>query len=262
LVVPAVAPVGLVSIGVVPVVVVPVGVVVVVPVGDVGVVLVGVVVVGVVLVGVVVVGVVVVGVVMVGVVVVGVVLVGVVVVVVVVVVAGETVHVNVVWPAAPDVSVAVTVTVADPEAVGVPVIRPLELIDSPAGRPVAEKVGLPPPESVAASCNDTPEPTDADCEPGFVTVTVGGETAHVNDACPLLPHASVAVTVTVPVPAAVGAPVISPFEPIRSPAGRPLAVKVRASLPESFPATCKFTATPIVEDWDPGLVTVIVFGPG
>ena len=39
---------------------------------------------------------------------------------------------------APVLSFAVTVTVEVPAAVGVPVIRPVELIDRPAGRPVAE----------------------------------------------------------------------------------------------------------------------------
>ena len=53
--------------------------------------------------------------------------------------AGFTVHVNDVDPVAPVVSLAKTVTLLVPAAVGVPEIRPvLELIDRPAGRPVAE----------------------------------------------------------------------------------------------------------------------------
>ena len=49
-----------------------------------------------------------------------------------------TVQVNDVDPAAPVVSVTVTVTDDVPAVVGVPLIRPVEaLIDSPAGRPVA-----------------------------------------------------------------------------------------------------------------------------
>ena len=41
-------------------------------------------------------------------------------------------------PVAPVVSLAVTVTLEVPAVVGVPEIRPVvELIDSPAGRPVA-----------------------------------------------------------------------------------------------------------------------------
>ena len=47
------------------------------------------------------------------------------------------VQVKLAVPFAPVVSVAVTVTDEVPDAVGVPEIRPDELIDSPAGRPVA-----------------------------------------------------------------------------------------------------------------------------
>ena len=49
-----------------------------------------------------------------------------------------TVQVNEAVPSAPVVSVAVTVTLDVPAVVGVPEISPVEeLIDSPAGRPVA-----------------------------------------------------------------------------------------------------------------------------
>jgi hypothetical protein len=48
-----------------------------------------------------------------------------------------TVQVNTVEPVAPAESVAVTVTVNMPIAVGVPVMAPPELIDSPFGRRVA-----------------------------------------------------------------------------------------------------------------------------
>ena len=52
--------------------------------------------------------------------------------------AAFTVQLKVAVPAAPVVSVAVTVTLDEPAVVGVPVIRPdEELMDSPAGRPVA-----------------------------------------------------------------------------------------------------------------------------
>ena len=50
---------------------------------------------------------------------------------------GLTVQPNVVEPLAGPEE-AVTVTVEVPAVVGVPVISPEELIDSPAGRPVAE----------------------------------------------------------------------------------------------------------------------------
>ena len=49
-----------------------------------------------------------------------------------------TVQPNEAAPEAPVVSLAVTVTLDEPAVVGVPVIRPdEELIDRPAGRPVA-----------------------------------------------------------------------------------------------------------------------------
>ena len=51
---------------------------------------------------------------------------------------GLTVQLNEAEPVAPVVSLAVTVTLEVPAVVGVPEIRPVaELIDSPAGRPVA-----------------------------------------------------------------------------------------------------------------------------
>ena len=58
-------------------------------------------------------------------------------------VAELTVQVNAALPEAPVVSFAVTVTLLDPAVVGVPLIRPLELlIDRPAGNPVAEYVSV------------------------------------------------------------------------------------------------------------------------
>jgi len=48
-----------------------------------------------------------------------------------------TVQVKAADPPAPVPSVAVTVTLEVPAVVGVPEIRPLLLIDSPAGRPLA-----------------------------------------------------------------------------------------------------------------------------
>ena len=70
-------------------------------------------------------------------------------------------------------SVAVTVTVLLAAVVGVPEIRPEELIVSPAGRPVAEKVSVCPDcESVAETCKLVAVPTVPVCVPGLVTVTV------------------------------------------------------------------------------------------
>src|SRR3984957_390055 len=76
-------------------------------------------------------------------------------------------------PCAPVVSVAVTVTLEVPAVVGVPEIRPAELIDRPAGSPLAVKVSVwPDAESVAPSCRLTAVPTVPVWLPGLVTVTV------------------------------------------------------------------------------------------
>src|SRR6185312_12915189 len=84
-----------------------------------------------------------------------------------------TVHPKVVEPAAPVVSLAVTVTLEVAAAVGVPVIRPEELIDSPAGSPVALKVRVwPDTESVAPICRLTAVLTTPVWLPGLVTVIV------------------------------------------------------------------------------------------
>ena len=70
-------------------------------------------------------------------------------------------------------SVAVTVTLEVPAVVGVPEIRPEELIDRPAGSPLAVKVSVwPDAESVAPICRLTAVPTVPVWLPGLVTVTV------------------------------------------------------------------------------------------
>src|SRR5580700_2847305 len=140
-----------------------------------------------------------------------------------------TVKLNVAELEAPVVSVAVTVTLPLLAAVGVPEIRPEELMDSPAGNPVALNVSVcPDAESVAWTCRLTAVPTVQDWAPGLVTVTVlapAGFTVQLNVAEPDAPVVSLAVTVTVEVPAVVGVPEISPDEElIDSPAGSPVAV--------------------------------------
>ena len=68
-----------------------------------------------------------------------------------------TVQVKVVGPSSPRESVAVTVTEEVPAVVGVPVTVPVEaLIDSPAGRPVADQV-----ERRASTRSRWPEVTGA-----------------------------------------------------------------------------------------------------
>ncbi|GIH18023.1 hypothetical protein Raf01_61950 [Rugosimonospora africana] len=84
-----------------------------------------------------------------------------------------TVQLNDVEPEAPVVSVAVTTTVDVPEVVGVPLIRPPVLMDSPEGRPVAVNRSVwPDAESDALICNDTPVPATVERDPGLMTVTV------------------------------------------------------------------------------------------
>ena len=68
--------------------------------------------------------------------------------------------------------IVVTTTDEEPAVVGEPEMRPAELIDSPAGRPVAEYVRLRPPESVPEICKLTEEPTVVVWVPGLVTVSV------------------------------------------------------------------------------------------
>src|ERR1700722_8360632 len=82
-------------------------------------------------------------------------------------VAALTVQPNAAVPAAPVASLAVTTTLDEPAVVGVPVIRPAELMESPAGRPVAVKVSVwPAAESVALICLLTAVPVVAVWVPG------------------------------------------------------------------------------------------------
>ncbi|GAA5200556.1 hypothetical protein GCM10023322_78650 [Rugosimonospora acidiphila] len=84
-----------------------------------------------------------------------------------------TTQLNDAEPAAPVPSVAVTTTVDVPAVFGVPVIRPLVLMDSPFGRPVAEKCSVwPEAESLALICSDTEVPAVVVRVPGLATVTV------------------------------------------------------------------------------------------
>src|ERR1700733_13405438 len=112
-------------------------------------------------------------------------------------------------PLAPVPSVAVTVTLLLPAVVGVPEIRPVEeLIDRPAGRPVALKVSVwPEAESVAVICRLAAVPTVPVWLPGLVTVTVlpvAELIVQVKVADPVAPVVSFAVTVTLFEPAVVG----------------------------------------------------------
>jgi hypothetical protein len=131
-------------------------------------------------------------------------------------------------------SVTVTLTVAAPAALGIPVIAPVEgSIDNPAGRPVAvQAYGVMPPE--AASGPLYTEPTTPFGSAAVVIVSPG---AIVTKNC-LVPLkcvglvASVTVTLTVAAPAALGVPLITPVaRSIVNPAGRPVAVHVNGGVP-------------------------------
>ena len=84
--------------------------------------------------------------------------------------AAAIVQLNVALPVPPRPSFAVTVTLEVPAAVGVPVIRPLVLIASPAGNPVALNVSGSLLPSLATICSPViAVPTVPLCAPGFVT---------------------------------------------------------------------------------------------
>src|SRR5580700_4498925 len=102
-------------------------------------------------------------------------------------------------------------------------------MDRPVGRPVALKVKVwPEAESVALICRLAAVPTVPVWLPGLVTVTVlpvAELIVQVKDADPEAPVVSLAVTVTLLLPAVVGVPEISPVvELIDRPAGRPVAL--------------------------------------
>jgi hypothetical protein len=75
----------------------------------------------------------------------------------------------------------------------------------------------------------------------------------VNDALPDAPVLSVALTVTLNVPAALGVPEMRPDEEIDSPVGSPVAENVRvAEEDESLAWICRLAAVPTVPVGCPG----------
>jgi hypothetical protein len=98
-------------------------------------------------------------------------------------------------------------------------------IDSPAGRPVADQARVAvDDESVAVtSIGVMAEPEPSDWSPGLVTETTL-VTLHENEAVPVKPELSLAVTVTDDVPAAVGVPEMVPeVGSMARPSGSPVA---------------------------------------
>ncbi len=87
---------------------------------------------------------------------------------------------------APALSLAVTVTVLVPAAVGVPLISPAAEIEVPAGSPLALNTGVwPLVVSLADTCTDTAEPVRPSCGPGVVTVSGWPSCAEVTDRVPV-----------------------------------------------------------------------------
>ena len=138
-------------------------------------------------------------------------------------------------------------------------MAPLELMDRPVGSPVADQVKLAPVwVSVAVAVRvEMALPAVLDLLPGLVTDTAT-LTVQVKLAEPELPRLSVAVRVTLEVPATVGVPVMAPVAPLSvSPVGSPVADQVRV-VPEDESVALLASvvmALPAALDWAPGLVT-------
>ena len=162
------------------------------------------------------------------------------------------VQLNVALPVTFRVSFAVTVTLAVPAAVGVPETAPVEeLIDNPAGRPVADQIyGAFPPCAVMARLAATP--VGLTCVPGLATTI---PVVHVNDALATTLTLSVAVTFIAKAPATVGVPVTAPVEVlIVRPVGRPVAVHVYGVVPP-VADIANVAEIPVGLVWAPGFVT-------
>ncbi len=171
-----------------------------------------------------------------------------------------TVQVIEVVPKKPAVSVAVITTAQVQAVVGVPVTDPVDvLIDSPAGRPVADHVSVWP-DWVSAPAFVTVEmavPDNEDWLPGLVTATVL-VTVQVRDAVPEKLDPSVALRTTAQVQGAVGVPVTDPVVAlINSPAGSPVADHVNVA--PDWVSLAEFVtvemAVPVTDDCVPGLTT-------
>jgi len=143
-------------------------------------------------------------------------------------------------------SVTLTTTVDVPAAVGVPEIVPVEeLIDRPAGRPVADHVyGVVPPLAVGVAGVYAVPTCPLGSADGHATVSGGAIVklyVFVDDAV----IASVTVPVTVKEPAAVGVPEIAPVVAlIAKPAGRPVADHVYGVVPPLAVGVAGTYATP------------------
>jgi hypothetical protein len=123
-------------------------------------------------------------------------------------------------------AVAVTVTENEPAAVGLPLIAPPELIESPAGSPLAEYVIVPEPP-VAATLPLYATPTWPPGSEPVEMVNAGALTVIVTVAVAVFLVVSVSLTDTVAVaaPAVVGVPLIVSVAPLPvavSPAGSPV----------------------------------------
>jgi len=132
--------------------------------------------------------------------------------------------------------------------VGVPVITPAALIESPAGKPVAVKVyGAVPPLALTVVAVYATPTTPAGSE---VVVIASGVTIVIGRLAVAVEWVGVAESVTVMAAVLVaagplGVPVIKPAVLIESPAGKPVAVKVNGATPP-LARTCALYAVPTV----------------
>lgn len=143
-------------------------------------------------------------------------------------------------PVQPFASRAVTFGLNVPEAVGEPVMRPLDEISIPEGAPEIKYVyGEQPPDAlawIAVIALPTVAVTDPEGSPP--TAIVGQLTFILNEPVPVPPPASRAVTtMLLNVPVAVGVPLIRPLdEPILMPEGAPEIAYVYGGRPQAAEA--------------------------
>ena len=140
---------------------------------------------------------------------------------------GDTVQANDSMAVSPSASLAVTVAVPELANSGVPETRRALDIDTPYGSPMAVYVSVPSPPVAAGTVKaviawlavHACAPTDAVPNVGVRSAT----TVQSNDNVTGSPSASVAVTVAVPDPDAVGVPETCRDADMLTPAGNPVA---------------------------------------
>jgi hypothetical protein len=148
-------------------------------------------------------------------------------------------------------SVAVIVNVSDPPAAGVPLRTPALVSDMPAGSPLAVNVygDVPPLAVIVVDVYATPTVPGGSVDGdsvimGAAMVSVYARLPVYGAPVPVLE--SVAVTVTLNVPPAVGLPDSTPALVSVRPAGRPVAVNVYGEVPPLAATAVEVYAAPTV----------------